>query len=105
MMIFCFQAVITKYEKAKSQDRLKNAMGNNIWEYRKAPPADWIRPLIKDDPDAIYFMDDETPETVGLDKTNIVNDKPEMATTVTGTQIKTESEIPTNTGGRSCVIS
>uniref|UniRef100_A0A0B6YZX2 Synaptic plasticity regulator PANTS n=1 Tax=Arion vulgaris TaxID=1028688 RepID=A0A0B6YZX2_9EUPU len=38
------EAVI-KSERQRRNVRLQNAKSNDVWEYRKSPPAEWFAPL------------------------------------------------------------
>ena len=35
------QESVIANEKERREARLQGARGNNVWEYRKSPPADW----------------------------------------------------------------
>lgn len=36
---------IIENELQRRQDRIRNAVGNDVWEYRTEPPKEWNRPL------------------------------------------------------------
>ncbi|BFZ18793.1 hypothetical protein BsWGS_21832 [Bradybaena similaris] len=36
---------VLESERQRRKIRLQNAMANDVWEYRKAPPSEWFAPL------------------------------------------------------------
>ena len=44
-MKYDFQEAIITNEKERREARLAGARSNNVWDYRRNPPADWTSPL------------------------------------------------------------